>query len=419
MKRGFTLIELLVVMVIIALLVGLLLPALGRAREEARKTQCRSNLRQIGLAMQMYSNDNKGYLPAIYGISGDDSPTLWVYGGIRSGQNHYVASQTNCFNGQDATPANNVSPQLYLIANGNANTPIADRMANPAMGNALGLLLSGGYLTQKGAAVLDCPSRQFPKDAHQAYKDYFNADSVAPFFTSGGKKFLGSDIGTTWNATTGTGLYGKMPSVAGYDNTRTLSGMLRGTDNSARTSTFNGIPVCVTTSTHAGAVARSEQQCFMFGSYIMRMAVDLPAMIVTANTFPSNNDTRVADAMKLDEFQGKAVASDGMLHWTQGAYLLPSGASHSLYGTNLSTRAYAWTIMSRLAVSNHDHAYNVLFSDGSVKTFSDGGGSVLRQLCDMINFYDTVLTWRSMTFNPITQLNSVWSNYFDGLYAQD
>src|SRR3990172_9485323 len=67
MKKGFTLIELLVVMVIIALLVGLLLPALGRAREEARKTQCRSNLRQIGLAIIMYSNDSTGYTPASYG----------------------------------------------------------------------------------------------------------------------------------------------------------------------------------------------------------------------------------------------------------------------------------------------------------------------------------------------------------------
>jgi len=66
-RKAFTLIELLVVMVIIALLIGLLLPALARAKEEARKTQCRSNLRQIGLGIEMYANDNGGWSPEIAG----------------------------------------------------------------------------------------------------------------------------------------------------------------------------------------------------------------------------------------------------------------------------------------------------------------------------------------------------------------
>jgi len=62
MNRAFTLIELLVVVAILALLVAILLPSLSRAQEQSRSAACLSNMRSLGLAVQMYAMNNKGFL---------------------------------------------------------------------------------------------------------------------------------------------------------------------------------------------------------------------------------------------------------------------------------------------------------------------------------------------------------------------
>ena len=172
---GFTLIELLVVIAIIAILAAILFPIFAKAREKARQTSCLSNLKQLGLAIQMYATDYEGY-PMSSSLSSVSPRTRWAdylqpyikntaVFLCNSARESSVLTKTFAhdtsikyggygYNYQYLGNSRSLAPVLPFTATESAITAPADTVA---IADTIGVLNQDGSLSGEGVYVADPP----------------------------------------------------------------------------------------------------------------------------------------------------------------------------------------------------------------------------------------------------------------------
>ena len=368
-------------MVIIALLVGLLLPALARAKEESRKTQCRSNLRQLGLAMEMYANDNGGWTTEFAGgmFIVTDAGGTWQQSGCNAGWCDprddpwgqagppVVFSAFMC-----STPTNTAvtvgRTQRWTVSEARPSRPIG-----------IGLLWAGGYLTSKGAQIMYCPSNNSPRYSKEnKWPKRHHYDSDEPFWTSKGLVVRGDgdDVGNAPSSITGGDVY-----------------------------------TCVTDPTLGTKPSRPYGECSVWTNYSLRVDGTYIEMAVSTRARPT--------AIKKEEIGKAALLVDMFDHWVSSQKIRDVDTDRPWPASDfpIVLEQSRWYMSN-----NHDASYNALFSDGAVKTFTDGAKSFRRALIYYFEKESGRNGWPIHNYigaNTTSCGKEVWEPFIDSAYQAD
>jgi len=383
-RRGLTLVELLVVMVVSSLLVGLLLPALGRSKEEEKKTQCRANLSRIGMAMQIYSGDNDGYWPAMGGPSA--SPPTFSKPEEHAGEEFFGIWQAHYSHWNLVTMP---TPHWWR------RTP-----QTPAMPTGLGLLWAGGYFKEAKARFLYCPaSSPGAASAVSGADKIYRYDADEPFWTSRGL-VIRSDLDGVGNVT------------ARHSGIR-YQYELECAEDSARFASWGS----------RAANPAKWPLCLVQINYTLRNPVanhkKTPLRLPGSGT---HYQGYLPNSAKLAQVGNAAVVSDSVA-------LLERRWS--------CWNSQEWTVDDDLEkivadaedylISNHESAFNLLFADGAVKTYVDDEGKLLRTYCAWKRGYvdqkmRSPTEWGGRGGTGAADAwseNVIWKPLFDGAYKSD